>query len=221
MAYPISALLNLTYINYDAQKRATKSDWLANVEALHTFLDEAGIPRGDERGAYTLYHRIGILRSARDNANELLRDAEKEMDAIKFAAHLPADYQYGLASWINQVLYACYVGARISPHIATAIEDGTLTFPNAPVWQDQERLATLLREARAAISAHVDACNDQMCAGESVPDFSALPAWLKNYARHDKAQVTCAVCGKVNPPYSKTADDKMMCRDCKQQIFGE
>lgn len=28
-----------------------------------------------------------------------------ELDAVRYAAHMPEDYQYGLPSWINQVLY--------------------------------------------------------------------------------------------------------------------
>lgn len=36
-----------------------------------------------------------------------------------------------------------------------------------------------LREARAAIRAHVDECNDVMADGESVPDFARLSVWLR------------------------------------------
>jgi hypothetical protein len=61
----------------------------------------------------------------------LLRE-RLELDAVKHAAHMPEDYRHGLASWINQVLYACYIGATVSPSVMDAIESGRLTFPDSP-----------------------------------------------------------------------------------------
>ena len=39
---------------------------------------------------------------------------------------------FGLPSWINQRLYACYIGAEISAKLVELIESGKLTFPNSP-----------------------------------------------------------------------------------------
>jgi hypothetical protein len=41
---------------------------------------------------------------------------KEEIATLAHAAHMPADYAYGLPSWINQVLYAAYIGADIGPH---------------------------------------------------------------------------------------------------------
>ena len=86
---------------------------------------------------------------------------KKELDAVRFAAHMPEDYQYGLASWINQRLYAAWIGAMFSPDVMKKIEDGTLTFPNAPVYKERDaaqaevnRLWNLLGTARASAEEH-------------------------------------------------------------------
>jgi hypothetical protein len=72
----VSALLvKLTYIDVEAQKRAKKKDWLASVEYLHHILDEAKIPNGDHRGAYTLLFRLCGLRAECANA-------KRERDAV-------------------------------------------------------------------------------------------------------------------------------------------
>jgi len=55
--------------------------------------------------------------------------------SIQYAAHMPSGYQYGLPSWINQVLYACYVGAFISPDIDKIIE-GTVKVRVARAFTD-------------------------------------------------------------------------------------
>lgn len=72
--------------------------------------------------------------------------AQKELDAIHFAAHMPDEYQHGLPSWVNQHLYAIYIGAKISPHIQAQIENGTLSFPDAPIWKELARLRDIIRE---------------------------------------------------------------------------
>ncbi|MBK9497245.1 MAG: hypothetical protein IPO08_22555 [Xanthomonadales bacterium] len=55
-----------------------------------------------------------------------------ELEAIKHAAHMPEGYEHGLASWINQHLYAAYVGASFSPEVMQLIESGALFFPDSP-----------------------------------------------------------------------------------------
>jgi hypothetical protein len=83
------------------------------------------------------------FKIAMDYVNELEAEnarLREEMDTIKVAAHMPDDYKYGLPSWVNQVLYANYIGAFISPHITEQIESGHLIFPKAPVYEENARL---------------------------------------------------------------------------------
>ena len=80
------------------------------------------------------------LRQAHDAQNEVLRKKQAELDAVRYAAHMPDDYKFGLASWVNQTLYACYIGAAISPHVSRMIEAGQLVFPNAPAWKELDAL---------------------------------------------------------------------------------
>ncbi len=49
-----------------------------------------------------------IVPVAEEEAADLRRqlsEAQGEMEAIRYAAHMPPDYEYGLPSWINQKLY--------------------------------------------------------------------------------------------------------------------
>lgn len=48
--------------------------------------------------------------------------AESELAAIQFAAHMPDDYEHGLPSWINQRLYACWIGMSLSPAVVKLME---------------------------------------------------------------------------------------------------
>lgn len=43
-------------------------------------------------------------------------ESEEEIATLAFAAHMDADYAYGLPTWINMVLYAAYIGFDIGPH---------------------------------------------------------------------------------------------------------
>ena len=95
----LEELLRLTYINPEAIKKAKKADWLANVEALHTLLDSAGIPRGNEQGAYTLYFRICGLRAERDNVvSEKLRDLDEPQAVCGHTKRFVAQDEEGTAS---------------------------------------------------------------------------------------------------------------------------
>ena len=71
--------------------------------------------------------------------------AERRVAELEAAAHVPDDYEYGLESWINQHLYAAYIGARFSDSVMEQIRNSRLTFPEAPVYADlaaaQARLA--------------------------------------------------------------------------------
>ena len=63
-----------------------------------------------------------------------------ETNNIKYAAHMPDDYQYSLPTWINCNLYACYIGAAISPYLQELIESGKLRFPDSPAEKENIRL---------------------------------------------------------------------------------
>lgn len=70
----------------------------------------------------------------------VVQGLRQELATIEYAAHMPPDYEFGLPSWINQVLYHNYIGLRISPEITKMIEDGSLTFPNSPAEKELARL---------------------------------------------------------------------------------
>ena len=57
---------------------------------------------------------------------------QAELNAVRYAAHMPADYQFGLASWINQKLYAAWIGAEWNPEVLEEIRKGHIIFPNSP-----------------------------------------------------------------------------------------
>lgn len=54
-----------------------------------------------------------------------------ELEAVKYAAHMPDDYEYGLPGWINQRLYACFIGMELSPAIAKILDDEERRFAAA------------------------------------------------------------------------------------------
>jgi len=62
----------------------------------------------------------------------------EELAAVEFAAHMPDDYEFGLPSWIEQRLYASWIGALFSPEVQRAIADGKITFADAPMTKENE-----------------------------------------------------------------------------------
>lgn len=96
--------------------------------------------------ALSLINRRAI-EAAEDRADALAA----EVEAIQSSAHMPDDYEYGLASWINQYLYAAYIGARMGPTAIQQIETGRLTFPNAPIYQERDRLAAEVERLGAVL----------------------------------------------------------------------
>lgn len=90
--------------------------------------------------------RIAQLEREIDGRDARIEEANSELAAIVFAAHMPIDYECGLPSWINQHLYAAYIGARQSPEFLAMIEDGRLTFPNS---RTEKRLAVCEAGIRA------------------------------------------------------------------------
>lgn len=72
-----------------------------------------------------------------------------ELADLAFAAHMPPDYEHGLASWINQHLYAAYIGAHFSEPVMEQIHNGRLTFPDAPVYAERDRLRAIMTTTTA------------------------------------------------------------------------
>lgn len=58
-----------------------------------------------------------------DEVRAHLAEAEKEIDALTFAAHMPPDYQYGLPSWICQRLYRAYIAQGKNKEHWDALKD--------------------------------------------------------------------------------------------------
>lgn len=50
-------------------------------------------------------HEEELWREQEREMCDELKEARAEMDAIRYAAHMPKDYEHGLPSWINQHLY--------------------------------------------------------------------------------------------------------------------
>ena len=74
--------------------------------------------------------------------------AEAELAAVRDAAHVPDDWPHGLPSWVNQRLYAAYIGAAFSPQVLEQIRTGRLAFPEAPIYAEA---AALRAELAAAV----------------------------------------------------------------------
>jgi len=112
---------------------------------LHLMRDEEGRPYDlrIDYAAQTIAAEIDALTRERDEARAANLGYIEKLADIIFAAHMPDDYIYGLPSWINQHLYAAYIGAKVSPHIMQMIEAGTLTFPDSPA---EKALATARAE---------------------------------------------------------------------------
>ena len=90
------------------------------------------------------------LTSERDEAIARAEAAEAELATIKFAAHMPDGYDHGLPSWIEQYLYAAYIGARQSDIVIEQINNGRLIFPEAPIYAEAAALRQRVAELEAA-----------------------------------------------------------------------
>jgi hypothetical protein len=93
--------------------------------------------------------RAELISALRNHAPALIAlarrttAAEAEREAIEYAAHMPADYQHGLPSWINQKLYAAYIGLHFSDEVLKQINTGRLRFEDSP---DAKRVVELEAE---------------------------------------------------------------------------
>lgn len=67
------------------------------------------------------------LRTRAEAAEARAAELERELAAVSFAAHMPADWPHGLSSWIDQRLYAAYIGAYFSEEVRAQLLDGRLT----------------------------------------------------------------------------------------------
>lgn len=95
-----------------------------------------------------------------------LTELKAEWEAVKYAAHMPGDYEFGLPTWINTRLYHAYIGAYFSDEVREMIESGRLRFPNSRVEKDRERL----KEALARYGHHDPECNREVRENEGKCD---------------------------------------------------
>ena len=104
-----------------------------------------------ERAEAEAAHYRAQLSAAEEAALECQREAaalRADLDAVRDAAHVPDDWPHGLPSWVNQRLYAAYIGAAFSPQVLEQIRTGRLTFPEAPIYA---KAAALRAELDAAV----------------------------------------------------------------------
>lgn len=137
----------------DWQRRETEADLEETRASLQAAMERIAALEAERNnlslGLDKANGRIAALEQIEGNLTKQLAAARAELDAVKFAAHMPDIYPHGLPSWINQRLYACYIGADISPEIQRQIESGRLTFPDAPVYAE-------LREAQSDTSTLIN-----------------------------------------------------------------
>lgn len=97
-----------------------------------------------------------------------------ELEAVQYAAHMPADYAYGLPSWINQHLYADHIDKEQAIQAAGRWEQRCLDM--------QAEIARLTRErddavaAMQAMAAQRDYYGDRVT--EARPIIAALNNWI-------------------------------------------
>lgn len=105
-------------------------------------LDRSEFTEGEERAA------IEAIIAERDGLRGQVAVLEGELAAVRFAAHMPDGYEFGLPSWIAQHLYAAYIGASFPEIVLEKIRQGRLTFPEAPIYRRmlgvEERNRTLV-----------------------------------------------------------------------------
>ena len=111
-----------------------------------------------ERAEAEAAHYRAQLSAAEEAALECQREAaalRAQLDAAQEAAHMPDDWPHGLPSWVNQRLYAAYIGAAFSPQVLEQIRTGRLTFPDAPIYAEAAQLRAELDAARATLASAV------------------------------------------------------------------
>jgi hypothetical protein len=98
------------------------------------------------------------------------KEKDEEIAAIKYAAHMPDDYAFGLPSWIYQRLYAAWIGAIFSPEVIQQIETGHLVFPDSPTSKENGRLKSELELANLRIDravAEISRLENELCAARN------------------------------------------------------
>ena len=99
---------------------------------------------------------VAYVPAARAERAEAEAEALRaQLDTAQEAAHMPDDWPHGLPSWVNQRLYAAYIGAAFSPDVMEQIRAGRLTFPEAPIYAERDELRADLDAARATLASAV------------------------------------------------------------------
>lgn len=86
-----------------AEVAANLDGWLRSV--LEIVKTQAGQIEWLEHAIESWKREEELWRKQEKELYEALKEYKTEMDAIHYAAHMPKDYEHGLASWINQHLY--------------------------------------------------------------------------------------------------------------------
>ena len=117
-----------------------------NKKLMRTFIATFSMPEneGDARLELIKLYESSLARA---------EAAELDLAAAQSAAHMPADYPHGLPSWINQHLYAAYIGARFSDSVMEQIRNGRLAFPEAPVYTELAATLARITELEAQLAA--------------------------------------------------------------------
>jgi len=102
---------------------------------------------------YDVHEALLMAWAEHDDLIARAEAAELDLAAAQSAAHMPADYPHGLPSWINQHLYAAYIGARFSDSVMEQIRNGRLAFPEAPVYTELAATLARIAELEAQLAA--------------------------------------------------------------------
>ncbi len=130
-----------------------------------------------------------VLKAQVAELTELSQRALREAEAVRAAAHVPEDWPYGLASWINQRLYAAYIGEYFSAEVMEQIRIGLLIFPESPVYRRMTAAETKAAQREIALEqARKDIIQLSLLVREAIPE-SMWPAFVTRILARE--QVEC------------------------------
>src|SRR5262245_53216025 len=180
---------------------------LPNKNAIH-YLAEIDNLKGSLAAAEaerdSAENKLEMVIQLKNAAEARAEEAEKEVADIKYAAHMPEDYEYGLPSWICQRLYAAYIYQARNQQEWDALK-------RALDERDQLRAALeAVRDWRFDISgdcvAEAQALARAALGGEAKPSIEEEAAYL---ASHHYTTCTCADCNRVRASLaSRGAEDE-------------
>ncbi len=103
---------------------------------------------------------LRYLMACAEKTEARVTELEAERDALKArvaeleaAAHMPPGWNFGMAAWINQRLYAAYIGAIFSDMVMEQIRTGRQTFPDSPTHRRMVAAEARVAELEAQLAA--------------------------------------------------------------------